>query len=520
MKGKTNQAGFTLVELVISIIIFSIVAFSMLGLFASLVRTAVVAKRKAVASTLATNEMEYLRSLPYNNLAVLHGDIYATSPLPNIVTQTINGVVYTTKISISYVDDAFDGCGPYPSQALKQQYCRNYPPPGNAPAQDSNPADYKIAHVSVQDPTGTTLAQVDTEIAARVAETASTTGALFVKVIDSNGNPVSGANINVVNNNQSPAVNLNDNTDSNGESIFYGLPPDTTNYHYVITASATGYSSLTTIPQTVLVPNYPSQNIFTQQSSSVTLTLKLQGANSLVLQTTDTNGNPLDGVKVYVKGGYKKYTSGSDTSYYFDNFTPTDTRPTTAGGGYATLSNLVPGNYIFCGDTGASNCKIGNTTYYLAAAVPYGGTNPFNPIVVPIDDPSNPPVTTFPYGGTNYLQQVRLMLTQSSSFPRVTDLNPYDASLAAGVSNFIFTIDGVNLPCTASGVGCGTTVKFVQGGSTFTASCTGDNTGLTLACKVNLTSVSVGNTQLVIGSGGNTLTLPAAPLLGGIIVSP
>ena len=78
--------------------------------------------------------MEYLKSLPYDSLAVAGGSIYTTGPtLPASFTKTLNGVTYTVKTSISYVDDAYDGCGSYTTQALKELYCRNSPPPSGAP---------------------------------------------------------------------------------------------------------------------------------------------------------------------------------------------------------------------------------------------------------------------------------------------------------------------------------------------------------------------------------------------------
>jgi hypothetical protein len=201
--------------------------------------------------------------------------------------------------------------------------------------------------------------------------------------------------------------------------------------------------------------------------------------------------------------------------------TPSDTRPTTDASGQAAVSNLVPGAYIFCGDAGATNCSSGATTYYVAAAVPYGGSNPFNPIVVPTYDPASPPSTTFSYGGTSYLQKVRLMLTTNASFPRINALTPSHASLGSDpVSNFGFTISGNNLPCTASGTGCGTTVAIKQGANTYTAACTGSSAGTQLSCYVNLTGIASGSTTMSISSGGNTLNIPGNPLIGGLIVAP
>ena len=519
---RQKQGGYTLVELMVTMTVLAILGLGAFTLFTSLLHSAIVAQRQAVASALATNQTEYIKSLPYDRLAVQGGAIVSTTTIPASFTKKVQGITYTVTTNITYADDAYDGCGSYPNATLKQKYCRNYPPPSGAPSTDSNPGDYKDVTVTVTDPSGTKLASIDTHIAALVAETASNTGALFVSVVDDSGQPVTGATVNVVNTFTSPAVNASDTTDQNGLVILYDLPPSTTNYRYQITASKNGYSSLTTIvPNGSLQPTYPNQNLLVQSSSFVTLAIKPQGQNSLVIETTDVNGNPLPNARIYMKGGYKKYTATSDTSYYYDNMTPSDTRPTTDGSGLTALTNLVPGNYIFCGDTGATNCRVGGTTYYLAAAVPYGGNISLQPITVPTYDASNPPATTFSHNGTNYLQKVRLMLTTNASFPRVTSLSPYDVSATGGTaSNFAFTVKGANLPCSSSPAGCTTNVKFVQGSNTFTASCTGSSAGLQLNCTANLSGAAVGSAQLVITVGSNVLTLPTDPLRGDLDVTP
>lgn len=509
-------------ELMIGILLLGMISISVFTLFTTLIRSTVITKRKAIASTLAISQMEALKALPFNSLAVAGGPIYSTTYLPASFNTTLNNISYTTTTAINYVDDAFDGCGSYPTLALKQLYCRNYPPPTGTPATDTNPQDYKIANVTVFGPGNVKLAEVDSQISARVAETASSTGALFVSVLDQDGNPLAGATVQVLNTTTTPNINLSDTSDSNGTAIFYGLPPDTTGYDYNITGSLANYSTLSTIaPTGSLVPNYSNQRILTQQSSSVTLTLKAQGEDSLVIETTTTTGAVLAGVKVYVKGGYKKYTSTTDTSYYYDNMAPSDVRPTTDAGGLTSLSNLVPGPYVFCGELANSNCKIGNTTYYAAAVIPYGGINPFNPITVPTYLASSPPAVTYNYNGTEYLQKVRLMLTTSSSFPRIYSLSPDDVSLSTSpLSSFSFQLKGANLPCTGSPGTCSTSVRFVQGSTTFTASCTGSGTGILLSCTVNLTGLTSAPTFLSVTSGGNTLSVPAGSYLGGLIVSP
>jgi type II secretory pathway pseudopilin PulG len=519
MVENNKQAGYTLVELMITTLVITILFIGIFSLLSGMVFSSVFIKRQATAMTLATNKMEYYKSLPYDSLAIEGGSIAHDNPLPSTDYQTINGVDYTIVSAMSYVDNAYDGCGSYPSQELKELYCRNYPSPEGS-STDINPKDYKNIAINVYDASGSVLASVDTNVAARVAETSSTTGALFVYVLDNNGNPISGANVNVINNSLSPAINMTDSTDVNGVAIFYDLKPDTTGYDYEITASISGYSSLTTLkPSGSLQPNYPSQNILSQQSSSVTLTIKPQGDYSLVAEAVDTSGNVIPNMQIYMKGGYKKYTSDEDTSYYFDNYTP-DTRPLTDSGGMLAFSYLVPGPYIFCGDDGGNNCTSGSTTYYLVAAMPYTGNSPFSPVNMPTYLLSDPPETTYEYNSNHYLQKVRLVFSTASNHPRIYSLSPYEAYISSSpMSNFEFQIIGNNLPCSSNPASCSTSVKFIQAASEFNASCTGSSAGQILNCNVDLSTAVSGNTQLQVSSNGHTFTAPTG-MLGGIIVLP
>ncbi|MBP9852502.1 MAG: hypothetical protein QG629_301 [Patescibacteria group bacterium] len=508
MDGK-KQGGVTIIELLVALFVIGMIAVSLFTLFHALTNSMVISRRRAVALNLATAQLEYLRSLPYDSLAVQGGDIYATNLLPSTRTDKINGVTYTTTTRISYIDDAYDGCGNYPNLAAKQTYCRNYPAPTSAPATDQNPADYKVAHVKTTDRNGRRLANVDTQITARVAESASATGALFVTVIDESGAPVSGASVAVTNTTIVPQANLSDSTDGNGVAIFYNLPPDSGN-DYVVSATKPGFSSLQTIGVSgSLQPVYQSQKILSQQPSSVTLRIAPMTSNSLLTETVDTAGSPIAGVKVYAKGGYKKYTDTNDSAYYFDNLTPSDTRPTTDAQGLAAFSNLVPvGGYIFCGDTGASSCG----GYYLAAAVPYSGVNSLLPIAVPTSPTGSPAPAPYSHNGTNYIQKVRLIMTTNASFPRVFTMSPYEIGLAStpNISAVSLTLKGTNLS--------GASLALTKGAASYNGTaCTSDATQI--KCMFDLTGATVGTMQLTVSNGSGSLTLPTTPL-GGFNVAP
>lgn len=518
-KQGRRTGGYTLVELVVAIGLFAIVSVASVSFITNTMGSLALAKQRTVGLTLATNQMEYLRSLPYDSLAVVGGSIYSPAPLASSVTKTVDTVTYTVKTSINYVDDAYDNCGSYPTGALKLQYCRNSVA-GTAQT-DNNPKDYKVAHVSVVNDRGQEVAQTDTSISARVAESASSTGALFVTVIDGNGNPVSGATVAVTNTVVTPNINASATSDNNGIVVFYDFPPDASGKNYIITAQKSGYSSLGTIGASgSKQPTYPNQQIFTQQSSAVTMVINPQASMSLVLETVNTSGSSLGSVKVNMKGGYKKYSDTSDTSYYYDTLSPSDIRPVTDGSGFASLQNLAPGPYYFCGDGGSSGCVIGETTYYLAAVVPYSGVNLLSPAAISANDGSVLATPQYSYGGNQYIQKVRLILTTSSSFPRVQSLSPAAISKATDLTAVNVQITGANLPCSSDPASCGSSVTFSQGTTNYAASCTGDGSGTSLSCTVDLSAASAGSTDVTIATGGGSLHLSGNGMMGSINVTP
>lgn len=513
---KELGEGYTLVELVISLVIITVVGLGLMQLFISLVQSANLAKQRSVANSLANNQMEFLRSLSYDSLAVSGGSIIASSYLPAEETKEVNGIKYTVVTTIRYADDAYDGCGSYPNIELKKKYCRNFSAPGNSDGKnlvnDTNPADYKATNVTIKSSAGVRLASVDSHMAARVSETASTTGALFITVTDPSGMPITEAEVVVKNNSLSPNVDVASLTDSAGTAIFYNLPPDI-NANYTINVSKPEYSSIYTIaPSGSLQPTYSKQKIITQQSSYLSLVIGKMSQNSLLIETVDTNGNPLPNVKVYTKGGYKKYTDSNNSAYYFDTLSPSDTRPVTDSSGLATLDNLPPINeYIFCNEDGSYGCvSTGGTTYYLVSAVPYGGNNSLAPITIPAkgDDTSG----TFQHNGIGYSQKVRLILTTNSGFPRVFKIDPDSVSRTNdNMKNVKMVLTGQNL--------LGANVELVQGGTTIpNKNCSG-NDGKQLTCGFDISATSNDPLQVRIQKGGFTITLPANPK-GSLYVTP
>jgi prepilin-type N-terminal cleavage/methylation domain-containing protein len=82
---KSHQDGYTLVELLVAIVVLSILVAGIYSLLSGLIFSAAFIKKQAIGLTLATNQMEYYKSLPYDSLAVAGGSIYSANTLPAIV---------------------------------------------------------------------------------------------------------------------------------------------------------------------------------------------------------------------------------------------------------------------------------------------------------------------------------------------------------------------------------------------------------------------------------------------------
>lgn len=184
-----HNDGYSVPELVVAMAILVSLSVAVLGAYTILVSSAGLAKMKSAGLGLATQQLEYLRSLPYDYLAVQGGSINSSGPkIPGTKQLSSGNYTFVVTTTIQYADDAYDGCLGYP--AAQSYLCRNGPPKTGT-AVDSNPRDYKLADVVVREKkSNREVARVSTQIAARVAETAGNTGALLVTVTDSIGQAI------------------------------------------------------------------------------------------------------------------------------------------------------------------------------------------------------------------------------------------------------------------------------------------------------------------------------------------
>lgn len=266
--------------------VFAIIALGVYQAFFSLSGLAQMSKTKAEAMALATEQLEIVRNLPYSDVGIIGG--WPVGKIPYEKHESRAGINFLVTTTIRSIDDPFDGTI-------------------DGSPNDINPADYKLVAVEVTCDTSLassscryfSAVSLTTQVAPKNLETSSGNGALFVKVIDANGQPVSGAKVKVTNTATSTLV-INDSTNNSGLLQLVDLPPGELAYKVEVTK--TGYSSASIDPQaTILAGKLTQLSLVIDKLSSLQIktidqfcqpagpfTLRLRGA-----ETTDPEGTIL-----------------------------------------------------------------------------------------------------------------------------------------------------------------------------------------------------------------------------------
>lgn len=244
---RTTQSGSGYIDVIVGIGLMTLVFLGIFGVIQLSVQVIGNNKAKVGAIALAVEQMEYLRSLPYNDVAVLGGVPAGT--IASSTTETINNITYTRRTSIRYIDDPADGLDS---------------------GSDTIPTDYKVAKVTVEwqlrdDPKSVTL--VSNIVPKGLESALPGTGSLYINVIDALGSPIAGADVTFINNLVSPAINETRLSDIDGVASILGAPTSTSGYE--ITVSDTGYSTAQTYAATTSNPN-PSPGHLTVVEDTIT----------------------------------------------------------------------------------------------------------------------------------------------------------------------------------------------------------------------------------------------------------
>lgn len=292
-KVRKISAGFTIMELLVTIAVFAILVTAMLACYQVVTRTVKTAREKTTLSSLATNYLEIVRNMPYSQVGTIQGNPHGGLPdWPNAITQTISGNTYKIYYIVNYIHDPADTAPP------------------------STPS-YKQVKMSILN-TGTgQVTDFLTTVVPKGVITNPASGALQVTVINAQGQPLQGISVEIRDPTSSPyTYDLFDTTDANGQVLEIGLPPGVNTYRVI--ASKAGYSTDQTYPITGQNPNpvHPDPTIVAGQVTQLTLSID-QFAN-LNIKTLSQFCGPLSGVNVNVTGA-KLIGTGPPPVYKFNN---------------------------------------------------------------------------------------------------------------------------------------------------------------------------------------------------------
>lgn len=190
-------------------------------------------QRETQAMAIASERMEVVRNMPYDDVGVEGGIPQGT--LPNVETIVGGRIDYIVLYDVRYVDDPFDGTM------------------GNG---DALPTDYKKVRVEVGVGTPDDI-QYSVVLVSNVVppglESNAGGGSLLVQVFNSVNDPVQGAEVHLENANLPEPIDVIGLTNSDGEYAVLGAPASTESYR--VTVSKTSYSSSQTYDTTVQNPN-------------------------------------------------------------------------------------------------------------------------------------------------------------------------------------------------------------------------------------------------------------------------
>ena len=210
--------GFSLIETLVGIFLFVIVSAGIFGAFQLAMRVVGQIRVDTTAITIATQRIEQIRNLSYQDVGTIGG--IPAGHIPPQETIIRNRIEYTIKTTIIYIDDPFDGLAP----------------------DDDIPNDYKRVEIKVSW-TGFLKGEqvLVTNIAPRGKEAEVAGGVLAISVIDAEGKGVAGANIHILNTKVSPIIDVNHLTNLEGKFILVGAPESDEGYQVII--SKTNYST-------------------------------------------------------------------------------------------------------------------------------------------------------------------------------------------------------------------------------------------------------------------------------------
>lgn len=260
-RNGTNR-GISFIEVLIGAAIISLFFTGIIAGFQLSIKMIGHVRAQSGALALGNERIEYLRSLPYDDVGTQGG--IPSGTIAQNESVVLNGITYSRRTLVQYVDAPEDGSGVLDSNGIM--------------------ADYKRAKVELtwsMRGESKSLALV-TNLIPRGIETVSGGGTLVINVFDSNAAPVSGAEVRVINASTSPAIDVMVYTNASGTAMFPGAPASG---GYQLIATKTGYSTDQTYGASGMNPNPNPPHVSVVLGDVSTVNFSIDRVSRLVVQT-------------------------------------------------------------------------------------------------------------------------------------------------------------------------------------------------------------------------------------------
>ncbi|HEC30774.1 MAG TPA: carboxypeptidase regulatory-like domain-containing protein, partial [Candidatus Yonathbacteria bacterium] len=225
-------SGLSLVDVIIATAFIAIVFTALAGAFLSAIELSAHQKARIGAVAISNQRMELIRNLPYDDVGTVSG--IPGGNIPQNENISLNGINYTRRVLIQYVDDPKDGTGALDTNGLT--------------------ADYKRVKIETSwTIKGNTRSNIlISNIVPKGIETVAGGGTLIINVFDALGSPIPSADVSIINSITNPPISINTFTDINGRVTFPGSP-SASSYEIIVTNS--GYSTAQTYYADTANPN-------------------------------------------------------------------------------------------------------------------------------------------------------------------------------------------------------------------------------------------------------------------------
>jgi prepilin-type N-terminal cleavage/methylation domain-containing protein len=285
---QARTKGMTLVELLVAVALITLLFGGVLSSFQIVMTLIGSSKAHSGALALANDRIEYIRSLQYDNVGTIGG--IPNGPVPQIASTTQNGVEYSERVLIGYIDDPKDGLGGSDTNGILADY-----------------KQVKVEYSWIEKGEVQSISLISNIVPPGI-ETTAGGGTLTVNVFDAEVLPVAGAAVRVYNNSGTTTIDTIRYTNAQGIAMFSGAPARA---NYQITVTDVGYSTDQTYSASTSNPNPLTPHVAVLESEVSTMNFQIDELSNV---TVETVGLPTTGQFVDLFDDSTKIASTNNVS--------------------------------------------------------------------------------------------------------------------------------------------------------------------------------------------------------------